>query len=128
MEEVALTRGKSSALTSVGFLAFMVASSIVLGLIPVVGVLVGAAMYFGSPFTWLIFSMGETSEITDSTVILGIYAPYPIVGAILGLLWPLKGTKRKRLIRQVFVRFIIFFLVLLGVGICVALYVVAHDS
>ena len=128
MEDRTLTKTASSTLTSLGFLLSILTTSILLGTIPVLGALFSAALFFGSPFLWLAISMQDKIEITAGIAALAVYALYPVAGAIIGSLWPIKATYGKAIAGHIFLRFLVFLSFMLSTGICFALYAAANDS
>lgn len=128
MEHKIMTRTVSSALTSGGFLVSILITSILLGAVPIIGALFSAALYFGSPFLWLVISMKDKIEITAGIAALAVYAPYPVAGAIIGSLRPIQAPCRTAVVRNIFLRFLVFLVLILGTSICLALYAAANDS
>ena len=81
-------RAKSALMMGAAFLVLFWISLMVASVIPVVGALVQAAVFFGSPFTWALAASGQLKGAHPYLLGFAIAAPYPLMGLIIGYAWP----------------------------------------
>src|SRR6185295_15046125 len=86
-----VSRGKAGLLSAGGFavcvsiLVFLAYST------PIIGVLIYGALYFASPFAWgwsLLAGLDAPWPVQRSFLPLAFAAPFPVVGLIVGYVWP----------------------------------------
>jgi hypothetical protein len=110
MTGVPLPRVKSGLLTAAGF-AVLVALLVVIGMsLPALSALVYGALYFTSPFTWgwgLFAGMDAPWPVEHKYLPLLFAAPFPLVGLIVGCLWPLPIASGRIIGMRVAVSFLI---------------------
>jgi hypothetical protein len=88
-----------------------------------------AGMGFSSPVLWIAVVV-RPSHMHVSLFLAWMFLlpQYPILGFVVGFFFPFKFELTRACIKQVLVRLALSILSLLGVGIMIGLYAMAHDS
>jgi hypothetical protein len=121
-------RAKSALMMGAAFLLLFWISLMVASVIPVVGALVQAAVFFGSPFTWALSASGQLKGAHPYLLGFTIAAPYPLMGLIIGYAWPVEFSRKWPILRAIMARFALSCLLIWAVGAGLALFAAAHDS
>jgi hypothetical protein len=118
---VASSRLKSGLLTAGGFALCLGVLDLLAEFIPFLGLLFFGAVAFASPFAWgwtLLAGRDAPWPIDPAYVPWALVAPFPVVGFIVGLIWPLSMRSWTQVLNAAGMRFALSLgaLVLLGVG------------
>ena len=125
--EARLSRASSSLLTALGAFVFFALFLLAASLVPVVNVWVQTAVFFGSPFTWLLMQFkGSLPQAVEGYLLAAaLYAPYPLLGALVGYLWPIKAGTASRAVLQIALRSVVV-LVISFLGAVLIYFVVSR--
>jgi hypothetical protein len=118
---VVASRLKSGLLTAGGFALFLGVLDLLAAFIPFLGLLLFAAVAFASPFAWgwtLIAGHDAPWPIDQAYVPWALVAPFPLVGLVVGLIWPFSIRSWTQVLNAIGMRFALSLggLVLLGFG------------
>ena len=115
-------RTKASLLAAAGFTLFTAILAMVAMSTPIFGLLIYGALYFASPFTWgwaLVAGLDAPWPVPHSYLPLAFAAPFPVVGLLVGLLWPFRFESPIQALRAIGVRFAVSLAVLGIIGVLV---------
>lgn len=96
--------------------------------IPVLGRLATAATLFSAPGIWILAAMRDTHTASPFETIAALSLHYPILGVVAGFFFPFEVSLTRACAKQIAVRYGLCVFGIVGVGIALALYAVAHDS
>jgi hypothetical protein len=118
---VIASRLNSGLLTAVGFALCLGVLNFLAEFTPFLGLLFFNAVALASPFAWgwsLLAGRGAPWPIDQAYVPWALVAPLPVVGFIVGLIWPLSTSSWTQVLNAVGMRFALSLgaLVLLGFG------------
>ena len=117
--ELEAPRVKPSLLTAAGFGVFIGILAVVAMSTPILGVLIYGALYFASPFTWgwgFVAGLDAPWPVERSYLPLLFAAPFPVIGLLVGYLWPFRLESFKQAVRAIGMRFAISLIVLGVIG------------
>lgn len=114
-------RLKSGLLTAGGFVLCLAVLNFLSEFTPFLGLLFFNALALASPFAWgwsLLAGRDAPWPIAQAYVPWAFAAPFPVVGFVVGLIWPLSTRSWTQVLNAVAMRFALSLgaLVLLGVG------------
>lgn len=118
---VVASRFKSGLLTAGGFVLCLGVLNLLSEFIPFLGLLFFNALVLASPFAWgwtLLGGRDAPWPIAQAYLPWAIAAPFPVVGLIVGLIWPLSIRSWTQVLNAIGMRFALSLgaLVLLGLG------------
>ena len=118
---VVISRLKSGLLTGGGFALCLGVLDLLAAFIPFLGMLLFGAVAFASPFAWgwsLLAGRDAPWPIDRAYVPWALVAPFPLVGFVVGLVWPFGIRSWKQVLDAIGMRFALSLggLVLLGFG------------
>jgi hypothetical protein len=110
MTATPLPRLKSGLLTAAGF-AVLVVLLVIAGMsLPAFSALIYGALYFTSPFTWiwgLLAGLDAPWPVEQEYLPALFAAPFPLVGLIIGYLWPLPEATGRTIGMRVAIAFLV---------------------
>ena len=91
------------------------------------GLFLAGAMVDGSPLVWLgepiigiplyILGIRLGSVSREALLYLLVFAPYPLLGWLIGYRWPLRDTSLRRLLRAALFRFALVWVPMVAIGL-----------
>jgi len=120
------SRSKSGLLAAGGFAVCIGILAFAAMSVPLIGLLIYGALYWASPFSWgwaLVAGVDAPWPVQQAYLPLAFAAPFPIVGLLVGFLWPFRIQSWAQVFNAIGMRFAIS-LGVLGVS-GVGLFVVA---
>ncbi len=128
METYASVHRLKSALSLAGIFCFYLYGLLLLTLIPFLGMVLNAVLFF-SPFVLILKALSfDSHQIESSHLSLAIFVPYPVIGFVWGFTRPAPVSLSWQMFRMGFIRFLLVFAVLAVFGFVAALLVAANDS
>jgi len=115
-------RIKASLVAAAGSLLFTAILAVVAMSTPIVGLLIYGVLYFASPFTWgwgLVAGLDAPWPVPRPYLPLAFAAPFPVVGLLVGFLWPFRFESPTQAVRAIGVRFAVSLAVLGIIGVLV---------
>lgn len=118
------SRSKSGLLAAGGFAVYVGILAFLAAWVPLVGLLIFGTLLFASPFSWgwqLIAGRHAPWPVQQAYLPLAFAAPFPIVGFLVGFLWPFRIQSWGQVLNAIGMRFALSLgaLLLLGVGMIV---------
>jgi len=120
------SRSKASLLTAAAFAGFTAVVALLSDIVPFVWTVVLPAIYLASPSIWgsaLVSGLDTPWPVQRSSLPLALLSPFPIIGFVVGYLWPFRYRSWWQVLRAAGLRFAVTFASLGCIGAAVLLLI-----